>query len=127
MITSLYAGLFGLLYIQITNNVISERRRHKVSVGYGKNNEISHIASAHANFSSFVPFALIMLYLIEQNLALPSIIIHILGFAVLLGRLLHYLAFKGEMNFKLRIAGMILTIFPLIILSLLNIYSFFVV
>lgn len=126
MITSLYAGLFGLLYIHITNDVIRERRKHKISIGYGKNDELGQIASAHSNFSSFVPFILVMLYLIELNLVLPSLIIHILGVSVLLGRLFHYLAFRGEMNFSLRVSGMILTILPLIAMSILNIYSYIV-
>lgn len=126
MITSLYAGLFGLLYIQITFDVIQHRRKHKVSIGHGKNKEVAQIASAHANFSSFVPFALILMYLIETGFELPALIIHLFGASVFIGRLLHYIAFRGTMNFKLRITGMMLTIFPLIAMSILNVYSYLV-
>ena len=126
MVTSLYAGLFGLLYMQITFDVIKHRRRHQVSVGYGKNKEIAQIASAHANFSSFVPFALILMYLIETTLALPVLTLHFFGLCIFLGRLFHYIAFRGKMNFKLRITGMILTIFPLVAMSILNVYSYLI-
>lgn len=126
MISAFYAGLFGLLYIQITFDVIKHRRRYNVSTGYGKQNEISQIVSAHANFSSFVPFALILLYLLETGMALSPFILHTFGLSVLLGRLFHYLAFRGKMNFTMRVIGMILTIFPLIAMSLLNVYTFVV-
>ena len=90
MITSLYAGLFGLLYIQITIDVITHRKRHKVSIGHGKVKELAQVASAHANFSSFVPFALILIYLLGSTPALSSpVILHIFGISILLGRLLH--------------------------------------
>lgn len=126
MITSLYAGLFGLLYMQITFDVIRHRRRHKVSIGFGKNKEVSQIVSAHANFSSFVPFAIILLYLLETSMALPQFLLHIFGLSIFLGRVLHYVAFRGQMNFRLRLFGMVLTIFPLIAMSLLNVYAFIV-
>lgn len=124
MITSLYAGLFGLLYIQITFDVIRHRRKHKVSVGFGKNQAVAQVASTHANFSSYVPFGLILIYLLEAGQMIPLPGIHFFAIAMLIGRTLHYVAFKGEMNFKVRIAGMILTIFPLVAMSVLNIYSY---
>ncbi len=125
MITTLYAGILGVLYIVLTVDTIKARRKNKISMGYGKNNEIIKIVSAHNNFCNYALFLLFLLFLIESSQIIPNILIHIIGGVFTLGRVLHYLAFKSKsMNFKFRITGMMCTIAPILISSVICIFSF---
>jgi uncharacterized protein len=122
MITSLFVGLLGLLHFKISLDTINARGREKVSLGSGANNEIIHLVSAHSNFSSYTPIFLIMFYLLEVQ-SFSSAVLYLLGFSFLLGRTFHFLSMKDkEQVFKKRKLGMQLTLFPLIILSILNVY-----
>lgn len=124
MYTHLFAGLLTLLYLLISALTIRARRKNRVSLGYGKNNEIEAIVSAHSNFSSYTPLFLFLLYILELE-SKSNLLILILGSGFFLGRLLHFIAFTGpKMNFKLRTVGMILTLTPLAIQAVLLIYFF---
>lgn len=125
MITSLYIGILALLYLYISWAVIKQRRKHQISTGFGPNNEIRDIVSAHANFAAYVPIQLILLYCLDSSTYIPAIFIHILGIVIVLGRYLHFLAFSGDkMNFKYRIYGMQMTLFPLLIMGIAAIYIY---
>lgn len=124
MITSLYIGLLGILYFIISLETIKARGREKVSLGAGANNEILHLVSAHGNFSSYAPLFLLMMALVEmQNL--NSVLLHVVGVTFLLGRVLHYLSMKDkERTFKKRKLGMQLTLLPMNVLAMINIYVY---
>jgi uncharacterized membrane protein YecN with MAPEG domain len=121
MITSLYVGILGLLFFVITMDTIRARQNNQISLGYGENNEIIAIVSAHSNFVAYFFIVMLMLYLCEASGVYPNILIHIFGAGFTLGRYLHYQAFKGKMNFKLRKVGMHLTLWPVLFLSVMNI------
>ena len=124
MVTSLYLGILGLLFFWISIETIMARGKNKVSLGAGENNEIIHLVSAHGNFSSYVPFFLLALYLLEQQ-TVSAYAIHALAVVFVLGRVLHFLTMRNkETTFKYRKAAMMLTLWPLIIVSLWNIYCF---
>ena len=124
MVTSLYLGVLGLLYFWISIETIMARGKNKVSLGAGENNEIIHLVSAHGNFSSYVPFFLLALYLLEQQ-TVSAYALHALAVVFVLGRVLHFLTMRNkEQTFKYRKAAMMLTLWPLIIVSLWNIYCF---
>lgn len=126
MITMLYAGILALIYFKLSLEVIKARRVHQVSLGYGPNNEIAQIVSAHGNFAAYIPLLLILAFLLEQSGAMPGYVIHILAGVFTLGRVLHFLAFAGDkMKFPFRILGMHMTLWPLVFLALLNIAVFF--
>lgn len=125
MITSLYAGLLAILFFRMSTDVIRQRVKHKVSLGYGPNNEIEGVVSAHNNFASYTVLTLFLLYLLEQSQVVPGAVIHVLAAVFTLGRVLHYKALSAEeMKFKLRRAGMMMTFFPLVFLGAANIYAF---
>ena len=96
MITSLYAGILGLLFLKITLDTIKVRRRFKVSLGNGPNNEIQQFVSAHSNFAAFAIFLIVQLFLFERSNLVPGYIIHLLGTSFSLGRFLHYFAFSSS-------------------------------
>ena len=67
-----------------------------------------------------------LLYLYETSDIAASVIIHALGLSVLAGRYLHYIGIKDQkaQNFKFRVAGMRMTLIPMLILAILNIAAF---
>jgi len=126
MITGLYAAILALLYARISLKVIGARRQNRISLGAGPQGEISAIVSAHANFAAYVPLLLLLTYFLEVGGRMSPYVLHLIAAAYTVGRILHYLAFRGpEMKFRLRVAGMQLTLWPLIVLALLNAYGFF--
>jgi len=88
-ITMFYAGLLGLLFLALALRVVSLRRRLKVGLGSGGHEELDRAVRTHANFSEYVPLALVFLALVEAGTAMPHWAVHLLGLVLLLGRLLH--------------------------------------
>ena len=67
MITGLYAGLCGLLFIWLSWKVIVERRRSKVGLGDGGDPDLQRAIRVHANFIEYTPLALVLLALAEMS------------------------------------------------------------
>lgn len=122
MVTSLYVGILGLLYFWISIETIKARGANKVSLGPGQNNEILHLVSAHSNFASYTPFFLFSLFLLEYQ-TVSRYALHCLAIIFVIGRVVHFLTMRNqEKTFKYRKAGMLLTLWPLIIVCVWNIY-----
>lgn len=125
MITSLYAGLLGLLFFKITMETIKARRKHQVSLGVGDHHEVTAMVSAHSNFTSYAIYFLFLLYLAEASEVIPALLLHLVSIVFLAGRLFHFSAFRSEkMNFKQRVLGMQMTLFPLLFMCAANIGLF---
>ena len=125
MITGLYAAFLAFLYVRISLKVIGARRQNRISLGAGAQGEISAIVSAHSNFAAYVPLLLLLTYFLEVGGRTSPYVLHVIAALYTLGRVLHYLAFRGPtMKFRLRVAGMQLTLWTLIVLAALNLYGF---
>ncbi len=125
MITSLYTGLLGLLFFLISIETIKARRSQKISLGAGSNNEIQHLVAAHSNFSSYAGFFLVAFALVEYSRQFPMWLLHVFGVVFFLGRVLHFLSMRtSKMDFGKRTAGMLMTLFPLIFISLMNVWIY---
>lgn len=125
MITYLYAGILSLLSVKLALDCISARKRNSISLGMGTSNEIENVVSAHSNFTSYAMPLLFLTYLIETSQLIPAAIIHLLALSFTIGRFLHYFAFRnGKMNFKFRVMSMKLTLYPLMVLAIINIGLF---
>ncbi len=111
MITGLYAALFAFLQILLILKIVKVRRRDLVSLGLGEDNdELTRKSRAHGNFVETVPMA-IMLMLIAELGGAPLYLIHILGLAMLISRVLHFYGLTtGKGYGPLRFYGMILTL-----------------
>ncbi|MDO9269717.1 MAG: MAPEG family protein [Methylobacter sp.] len=120
MITSIYASLSALLIVKLTLAVIKLRRKNRVSVGDGGNEELQLAIRAHSNAVEYIPVTLMLLLTLELNGA-PKILIHILGAALLIGRILHAMGLPAK-DFKKRVLGMQITIYLLIGSAILNIF-----
>ena len=95
IITTLYAGLLGLVSIGVAWAAGSARGRAKVSVGDGGSKDVLLAMRRHANFVEYVPLALIMIALLEVN-GVAATAIHVLGAALVIARLAHAFGLKAD-------------------------------
>ena len=119
MITSLYASLSALLIVRLTLSVIKLRRKNRISVGDGGNEELQLAIRTHSNAVEYIPIALLLLLTLELNEA-PKILIHLLGATLIIGRIIHTMGLPAK-DLKKRVLGMQITIYLLIALAILNI------
>ena len=85
----LYAGLHALLLIALSWNVVRLRQRHQVGIGTGSVNALERAVRVQANFCEYVPLTLLLLALIEFATRVPAWALHLLGLALLVGRVAH--------------------------------------
>ena len=124
-VTPLYAALLALIFISLSVETIRLRRRFKISIGDGGNPHLLRAMRVHANFAEYVPLSLILLYFAEV-MAAPVVLLHLLGIALLLGRVIHaWGVSKTTENFKFRVSGMVITIGVIMITSLYILLSQF--
>ncbi len=88
-ISLFYTGLLGLILIALSLRVVSLRRKHQVGIGAGGNQTLELAVRAHGNFCEYVPLGVVLLLALEASAALPATILHVLGVALVVGRLLH--------------------------------------
>ena len=88
MITGIYAGICGLLLGVLYVRISQRRLATKIGVGSGGDAELEQRVRAHGNLVESAPFALVLLYLIEQT-RLSSTYIHVFGAAFVFARLAH--------------------------------------
>ncbi|WP_262964144.1 MAPEG family protein [Methylobacter psychrophilus] len=119
MITSLYASLLALLIVRLSLSVIKLRRKNRIIVGDGGNEELQLAIRTHANALEYIPITLLLLLTLELNGA-PKILIHILGSTLIIGRIIHAIGLPAK-NLRKRVLGMQITIYLLIALAILNI------
>ena len=117
-ITSIYAALLTLLYLALTARVVRYRRGNLISVGDGDDKAFVKRIRAHANFGEYVPLGLLLLLLCEVQ-GTPAIALHLLGLALLVGRVLHAIGFSSTpQKIPMRFAGMVLTLSMLLFSAL---------
>ena len=91
-VTTFYAGLCALIFIQLAFRVIRRRRGAKISLSDGGDAELLRLTRAHS---------------------------HAAGLPFVIGRFLHARHFATERtDFRLRVLGMHLTIWPLAALAI---------
>jgi uncharacterized membrane protein YecN with MAPEG domain len=106
-ITALYAALLAPLYVLLALRVIAVRRRVQVALGDGGDAELQRRMRVQANFVEYVPFALLLMALAE-GLGSPPALLHVLGLALLVGRLSHAWGMsQAQEVFGFRVVGMI--------------------
>ena len=113
-IISIYAALLGLGYVGLAVRVIRLRRQVKIALGSGGSRQLERAIRVHANFSEYVPLALILATFAEMR-GYPSMLIHAFGLTLVSGRVLHaYGVSQENENLRFRVAGMALTFTSLI-------------
>jgi uncharacterized membrane protein YecN with MAPEG domain len=83
-----YAGLLGLLLIALSINVVLARKRYRVRLGVGTEEGMQQAVRVQANFSEYVPLAVVLLVLSDLT-KMPEIAVHAAGLVLVTSRLLH--------------------------------------
>jgi uncharacterized membrane protein YecN with MAPEG domain len=108
IVTPFYAGLLGLFFLLLSARV-SLRRQSGTSLGDGGDASLLRVIRGHGNFAEYVPFILVMMVMLEIDHT-STYVLHALGIALLVGRLLHGYALSFTSRFKFgRITGTGLT------------------
>ena len=87
-ITALYAALNALIMIALALLVVRQRGRAKVGIGDKGDHELALAIRAHGNNVEYVPYALVLLLLVELG-AWPAWVVHTLGLVLTVGRIAH--------------------------------------
>jgi uncharacterized protein len=121
LITPLYAGILALIFIVLSLRVVNSRHREKVSLGDGDNHHLNRQIRVHGNFAEYTPMALLLILMAELQ-GLPPFLLHLLGIALVAGRLFHARSIAGERTrFRARKTGMLLTFIAVVAGGIANI------
>ena len=115
----IYVAISLFILYRISVNVISYRRKHKVSLGDKGHEDLERRIRAQGNFTEFIPIFLISLIGLEwigstKEIPYHLIYIHVLGIIFILGRLFHI---KGmyESSIFFRRNGMRITFYSFVL------------
>ena len=118
-VTPIYAALVALLFLVLSARVISYRRANMISLGDTGDKALLKRMRAQANCAEYAPLALFLMLVAELNGA-PAFAVHLMGAALLAGRVLHAVGFSATpQKMILRQSGMLLTL-GMILLSALG-------
>lgn len=87
-ITLLFASLHALLMLLLLARISRHRHGHRIGLGDGGDAELGRKIRVHGNFVEHVPFALLLLALLELS-GLRASWLWIFGGALLIGRVMH--------------------------------------
>lgn len=87
-LTASYAAVLALLYVAMTAYVITTRARRNINIGDGGDPHMLLAIRRHGNMTEYVPFALLLMGFAEI-LGLGATWLHLAGFALIGGRILH--------------------------------------
>jgi uncharacterized protein len=83
-----FLGIFGLMYIVLSWRVVRGRLLYHVGLGDGGHRDLFREIRIHGNFSEYVPFALLLLTVLDLTNHSPWLI-RTLGLTLLVGRIMH--------------------------------------
>lgn len=108
-VTPAYAAVFAALFFLLSVRTLRLRRKLQIAVGDAGNVQMLRAMRVHSNFAEYVPFTLLLSFMLE-SLGAPRILIHALCIALLCGRLCHaYGVSQLSEKFGYRVLGMALT------------------
>ena len=111
----LYIGLAAILLIVLSGRVMRLRFKHGVGIGDGGRPDLTRAIRVQANFVEYVPLALLLLLCVDL-VGDAKWIVHALGIALLVGRVLHaYGLSRSEGESFGRAGGTVLTLAVLVI------------
>ena len=120
-IIPVFAATFAVFFVLLSSNVIRARRQHKVGIGTGRNKSVERAIRVHANFAEYVPFALLLITLLELNKASGLPLIGMCS-VLLVGRLVHAYGVSMENErFIYRVIGMAMTFIVILIAAFANV------
>ena len=119
-ITSIIASVLTVIFVRLSFAVIRLRRKNKVGLGNGGNEELERAIRAQGNFAEYVPFGIMLIACLEINGA-PWWLVAVPGITLIAGRLIHARGINmPPPDFSQRVLGMKFTFNTLIALVVLN-------
>ena len=119
-ITSIIASVLTIIFVRLSFAVIRLRRKNKVGLGNGGNEELERAIRAQGNFAEYVPFGIMLIACLEINGA-PWWLVAVPGITLIAGRLIHARGINmPPPDFSQRVLGMKFTFNTLIALVVLN-------
>jgi uncharacterized membrane protein YecN with MAPEG domain len=119
-ITSIIASVLTIIFVRLSFAVIRLRRKNKVGLGNGGNEELERAIRAQGNFAEYVPFGIMLIACLEINGA-PWWLVAAPGMTLIAGRLIHARGINmPPPDFSQRVLGMKFTFNTLIALVVLN-------
>ena len=120
IVTSLVAAVLTAIFIKLSFEVISLRKKNRVGLGSGGHEDLERAIRAQGNFAEYVPFGIILMACLELNGA-PWWLVAIPGVALIIGRLIHAVGINTPPpDFSKRVLGMKLTFATLLTLVAFN-------
>ena len=120
-ITALYAGLLGVLMLMLAFRVVAVRRTTSIGLGDGGDALLLSRIRIHGNAAEYVPLALILMLILELNGG-SARWLHVLGIALLVGRVAHVQGLSQSTGTSAgRFVGNILTWSVIMIAAVANI------
>ena len=117
-VTTFYAGVCALLLIWLSFKVIGRRRGARISLSHGDDDAMLRLTRAHGNATEWMPIFLILLGGVE-SLGGPGYVLHLTALPFVAGRFLHGWHFvAARKDFRFRVLGMHLTIWPVTALAI---------
>ncbi len=112
-VTPIYLAVAVVLYSVMAVTIIAIRRKRRISIGDGAQQDFARIIRGHGNFAEYVPIALLALVIAELS-GVPAVVLHGCGIVLIIGRSLHAYCFLcTPSGLNSRVSGMILTFLSL--------------
>jgi uncharacterized membrane protein YecN with MAPEG domain len=109
-IAALYTGVNILILLVLAVLVVAGRRRHKITLGEGDNQDFARAVRAHANAAEYIPAALAGLVTLALfDPATPVWLLHAAGLSLTVGRILHGVGLHTGVLNAGRVLGVVLT------------------
>lgn len=122
MITLTYGGVLGIVYIYLSWNVAMGRKRAGAGLGHGGDEALQRDIRIHGNFAEYVPFALLLIGMLEAAHG-PALLIRWLGGMLVVARLLHIWGLRQSAGTSFgRVSGAILTWLTILVASGMGLY-----
>ena len=120
-ITSVYAALLAIEFIVVSAWVVAGRVQSDTMFGDGGNPSLSRRVRTQANFAEYVPYALLLIALLEADGAARGLI-QVLCFVLLVARLAHpvgmFAAKDSLQQYACRGGGIIATFLVMLVAAL---------
>jgi uncharacterized membrane protein YecN with MAPEG domain len=121
-ITLITTGILGLLFFVHSLRTIQGRALTKTNLGDGGHELMTRRIRIHGNFAEYIPFLIFILFVLEIKNT-PTVIVGVFAATLVAGRLLHFYGlYSKETPGIARIAGMQLTLWPLVLGSTYLLY-----
>lgn len=95
IITALYAAIFGVLALVLSNIVSAQRAKANISIMHGDNMQLALWIRRHGNLVETIPLALILMGL-SETLGMPAMWLHAMGLLLLASRLIHVVGLNTD-------------------------------